>query len=209
MAGSYTWDLTARRYRDPRGRFIPTGQALRALERDLAGLTAETDRLAGDLRSGRLSLEAWRMEMMAVIKHVQMGSATLAKGGRAQMQPADHGRVGQLVREQYGFLEAWVADIASGKAPLDGRLDSRARLYVAAGRPTYVTVRFADVTDAGFDEARSILGHAEHCGPCVAQDAIGWQPITEMLPIGDRDCGNNDRCRVEIRNSRTGETQAA
>lgn len=209
MPSGYSWSTAARRYRAPNGRFLASGRALRALEADLRDLTTVTDRLADDLRAGRLSLDAWRAEMMDIAKHVQMGAATLAKGGRAQMQPADYGRVGHLVREQYGFLEQWTADIVSGKAPLDGRLTARARLYVAAARPTYVTVRAADLEGAGFDQERSILGAAEHCGPCIAQDALGWQRMGEMIPIRERDCGNNDKCRVEFRNSRTGEVQAA
>lgn len=209
MPSSYRWDTTARRYRQPNGRFQPAGAALRSLEQDLAGLNAVTDNLAAEYRAGRMSLVQWRLEMMTVVKHVQMGAATLAKGGRAQMQPADYGRVGQLVREQYGFLEQWVTDIASGTAPIDGRLSSRARLYVAAGRPTYVAIRAADVEDAGYDQERSILGVAEHCPLCIAEDAKGWQRRGEMLPIGDRQCGNNDRCAVEYRNSQTGQVIAA
>jgi hypothetical protein len=209
VASSYRWSEATRRYIDGRGRFIPNGQALKALEKDLANLNRLTDKLAGDLRAGRISLDAWRAEMMEIIKHTHLGSATLAKGGRAQMQPADYGRVGQIVREQYGFLEQWVRDITTGEAPLDGRLTSRAKQYVTAARPTYVAVRQADVSEAGFDEERSILTPAEHCLTCIVQDAIGWQPMGQMIPIGDRPCRANDKCRCEFRNSRTGEVQAA
>ena len=211
MASRYTWSLSALRYRDVvSGRFLSTGEALRSLEQDLASLTRRTDQLAADLRSGRLSLIQWRLEMQLVIKHVQLGSATLAKGGRAQMTPADYGRVGQLTREQYGFLEQWTQAIARGEAPLDGRLTSRARLYLDAGTPTYHAVRRAEVRAAGFDEARSIVDPAaEHCDPCVDEDRKGWQPMAAMIPIGHRDCGNRDRCRVEFRNSTTGTVVAA
>lgn len=209
MPNSYSWDAAARRYRSPVGTFLSTGRALASLESDLRGLVVLTDNLTDDLRSGRLSLEAWRFQMMDVVKHVQMGAATLAKGGRAQMTDADYGRVGQLTRAQYQYLEEWTQEIARGDAPLDGRLTSRARLYVAAARPTYVAVRGKDVEDAGFDQERSILGNAEHCATCIAQDALGWQPRGQMIPIGQRECGNNDKCPVEFRNSTTGQVLAA
>lgn len=206
---AYVWSTSTRRYRGPSGRFIPDGQALRSLEKDLAGLVTTTDQLAAEYRAGRLSLEAWRMEMQDIIKHVAIGSATLAKGGRAQMTPADFGRVGQRVREQYGFLEDWVQQIVSGEAPLDGRLTSRARLYVAAGRPTYVAVRAADVEDAGFDQEHSETRPAEHCDQCLIEEARGWVPIGTLIPIGQRTCKVNDHCLMHYRNSRTGETVAA
>lgn len=209
MPSRYEWDSRVRRYRGPSGVFIPTGRALASLETDILNLRSVTDRLADDLRSRRISLVEWRVAMQTVIKHTHLGAAELAIGGRAQMTPADYGRVGQIVREQYGFLEGWVQEIVNGSAPLDGRLGQRARLYVAAARPTYVAIRTNDLREAGFDQERSILTDAEHCAECVREDAKGWQPIGQMLPIGDRECGVSDKCRAELRNSRTGEVQAA
>jgi predicted ABC-type ATPase len=199
VASSYRWSEATRRYIDGRGRFIPNGQALKALEKDLANLNRVTDKLAGDLRAGRISLDAWRAEMMEIIKHTHLGSATLAKGGRAQMQPADYGRVGRIVRDQYGFLESWTQDIVSGAAPLDGRLNSRARLYLKAGRTEYLKGEAKEKAEAGFTEIRSILHPSEHCDVCVAQAEIGWQPIEQMIPIGERTCLANDKCTVEYR----------
>lgn len=209
MASSYSFDVAARRYRDTHGRFVPSGQAMKALEKDLFAINQLTDKLAGDVRAGRISLEAWRVEMMDVIKHVHLGSATLAKGGRGMMTQEDYGRVGQIVRDQYSFLEDWTQEIARGEASLGQALTSRARQYVTAGRLTYVAVRSADVGNVGFDQERSILSQAEHCATCVQQDALGWQPRGQMIPIGQRECHVNDKCTVEFRNSVTGEVQAA
>lgn len=209
MPSRYEWDSSARRYRGPSGQFIASGRALASLETDILNLRSVTDLLADDLRARRMSLVEWRLEMQTVIKHTHLGAAELAMGGRAQMTPADYGRVGQIVREQYGFLEGWVQEIVSGSAPLDGRLGQRARLYVAAARPTYVTIRTHDLRESGFDQERSILTDAEHCGECVSEDAKGWQPIGDMISIGSRTCRVLDKCRAELRNSRTGEVQAA
>lgn len=204
---SYVWDTRARRYRTPGGQFLSSGRVLRSLEADLRNLNTVADRLADDFRSGRLSLVEWRVQMQTLIKHVHLGAATLAKGGRAQMGPEDYGRVGQLIQQRYRDLEGWTSELAAGTAPTDGRLSTRARLYVTAARPTYVTVRLADLDH--FDQERSILSIAEHCGDCVAQAERGWQPRGQMIPIGERQCGDNDKCRVELRNSQTGEVIAA
>lgn len=196
---AYTFDVAAQRYRLPNGRFLNVGAALRSLEKDLARLTERTDQLADDYRAGRISLDDWRFQMMDTIKHVQMGSATLAKGGRQRMGPEDNGRVGQLIREQYGFLEQWVRDIQSGEAPIDGRLTSRARLYVAAGRPTYVAVQRVEAEADGFTEERSVAKEGEHCDLCLAEEAKDWQPIGTLVPIGERTCLVNCKCTMEYR----------
>lgn len=206
----YTFDPRALRYRNAfTGRFIPVGQALQSLENDLARMGRLTDALADDYRSGRIALAEWRVQMQVLVKHIQLGAVTLAKGGRQRMAPADYGRVGQMVAEQYRHLDAWTQDLASGQAPTDGRMTQRARLYATAGRPAYVAVRAAEVRDNGFDQERSILHPADHCDQCEAEAARGFVPMGELVPIGGRECGVNDRCSWEARNSVTGETIAA
>src|SRR3954468_3571438 len=101
-APTLTWDSYLGRYRYASGRLVSKLEVRSAIDRDLQRLSLDVSRLAGDLRGGRISLEGWRAEMKEIVKHVHMGQAAIAKGGRAQMGPADYGRVGQIVREEYG-----------------------------------------------------------------------------------------------------------
>lgn len=218
------WDRANGRYRDAGGRFIPVAQVRATLDRDLRALDRVVVLLGDDLRSGRLSLEGWRTQMRGIVKHVHMGSAALAAGGRKQMTPADWGRVGQITRVHYGYLEEWVQEIKAGWV-LDGRLASRARLYVQHGRTTFHAVERKEMADRGFDEERNRLHPAEHCERCLGLTgtdvggtgiflpagarADGWVPLGTLQAIGTRTCLSNDHCSMEYRNSTTGRIFAA
>jgi hypothetical protein len=68
------------------------------------------------------------------VKNVNLNAIALERGGWANLTPSDFGRVGQIVREQYGYLRGFANDIASGKQRLDGTLGTRAKLYSQAGQ---------------------------------------------------------------------------
>lgn len=206
---SILWDDALGRYRDAgTGRMVGRARIRQSLDQSLVNVRRLTDSLAIDLRAGRISLLDWRTEMRDVIKQVTLASHELAVGGRAQMTPADFGAVGRRVRTNYAYLERWVADIASG-LPVDGRMEVRAAMYVAHGRVTFAAVQQEQLRHRGFDEIRSILSPAEHCAECIAEAERGFIPIGQEVPIGSRQCLANDKCRVEYRNSRTGQTVAA
>lgn len=202
------WDAEAGRYRDVGGRFITRASVRQALEESLANLQRRTDGLQADLRAGRISLTEWREEMRTTIKQTQMAAGELAVGGRAQMTQSDYGRVGQAVRRQYGYLEAWVEQIKAG-LPFDGRMEARAKQYLQAARGQYVGLEMRAMVARGYDEVRNILHPAEHCAECIAEADRGFVAAGSLIPIGARTCRANDRCTLEFRNSRTGEVVAA
>lgn len=196
MARRYTFDLVSQRYRDDAGRFVSATLPQVELTKSLASAGAISDRLIDRLRSGALSLDAWRVEMQTLIKHTMLGSAAVAHGGVDALTDADLRAVEESITEQYLFLEAWTGEMADGDAVPDA---GRARLYLEAGRVHYHAERHAAVSEAGFDEVRSILHPAEHCDLCVIQDALGWQSVDDFVPIGSRTCRAHDRCTVEYR----------
>ncbi len=207
MAARIRW--TGTRYRDPKtGRYITQVAVRRALEESLANLVRLTDTLAGDLRSGRISLLKWRDEMRTIIKQTHLAAQELAVGGRRQMTQADYGRVGQQVRVQYGFLENWVQQIQAGK-PVDATTESRARQYLRSARTAYMGHAARAMRERGFDEVRSVLHPAEHCAECLAEAGRGFVPLGALVPLGERICRANDRCSLEFRNSETGQVMAA
>ena len=206
MADRLRW--TGTRYRSPDGRFITRVAVRRALEESLTNLERRTDGLHDDLRAGRISLNDWRDEMRMIIKQTQMAALELSVGGRAQTTQADYGRAGQLIRRQYGFLEAWVEQIKAG-LPIDNRMEPRAVSYLKAALVAHRTHQRAAFRAAGFDEIRSIRHPGESCAECIAEEARGFVPIGQHVPIGQRQCLNHDNCTEEYRNSQTGEVLAA
>jgi hypothetical protein len=196
----YRWDDRAGRYRNARdGRFVPQSQIRAALQTAIRSVDGRVQALTQGLREGSLGLAEWELGMRAAIKDVHLYSGAAAAGGWAQLSPADYGRIGATVREQYGYLNRWAQDLASGTAPLDGRATARAQLYVEHGRAYYQEQALAEARVRGATEYRNQLGDAEHCRECIAQWNKGWVPMGSLVPIGARTCRARCRCFYEYR----------
>jgi len=200
---------TGTRYRDHEtGRFVSRVAVRRTFEESLVNVERLTDSLADDLRAGRISLLEWRERMREAIKFSQMAALELTTGGRAQTTQADYGRAGQQIRRQYAYLEAWVEQIKAG-LPIDNRMEPRAASYLQSALVSHRTHQRAALQAQGFDQIRSIRHPGESCAQCIAEEARGFVPIGQHVPIGQRQCLNHDNCTEEFRNSQTGEVLAA
>jgi hypothetical protein len=169
------------------------------------GLDRALDHRANDiraaslrLRDGEISLVEWRRAMREATKDTHVYSAAAARGGFARMAPDDYGRVGALIKKQYGFLEKFLDEINNGLA-LDGHFVARSALYVQAARSTYERTNRHEQEEGGMNEEKNVLHPAEHCGQCVRQTARGWVRIGALVPIGERTCLGNDRCTMRYR----------
>lgn len=202
----YVWDERGRRYRSAAtGRFVAWQQVRGELDSVVKAAAGDMRLVSESLQAGRISLAEWQTQMMKLTKITHSAAGMFSKGGWAQMSQAGWGRVGGIVKREYEFLRNFAKDIASGKQKLDGTFLRRAMLYGNQGRPTYYRFTNATMQDRGFDEERSRLNPADHCSECVDQDALGWQPIGRMVPIGRRICQSNCQCSVEYRNTVTDE----
>jgi len=222
----YTWDARAPkgRYRDARtGRFVAWSDVRSALDDTLRSAGEAMTADARRLREGAITLEQFQLRFEQSIKSVHITSYVLEKGGWSELTPADHGRIGRLLYNpnatgdtstwgQYQYARRMFDEIASGKQPLDGRLDARVRLYIEAGRRTYHRAERLTMTRAGFDEERFRLAPADHCtdrdgplGGCVERAEASWQTMGTYGGIGEMNCRANDRCTVEYRNTDTSE----
>lgn len=202
----YRWNERAAQYADQAsGRFVSRKLIRGQLEKVVDASSGVMRALSQQLRNGEISLGDWQLQIMQQIKTSHLAAAAMQKGGWQQLSQSDFGRVGQIVRREYGFLRTFAEQIASGEQKLDGSLARRAALYGQQGRPTYLAFWQSTADQKNFDEQRSILQPAEHCVECISEHNKGFQPIGQMIPIGRRICRSNDRCLVEFRNSKTGE----
>jgi len=195
----YRWEPNtgvSGRYRDERGRFVAGATVRRELDRYLD--TADPAKaLAEALRGRQVSLADWEIGMRRVIKNTHLNAVALERGGWSNMTPADFGRVGQIVREQYGYLKGFAADIASGKQRLDGTLGVRAKLYSQAGRNSYYRSKAANMS-GGVTHQRSIRGKRDSCWQCVELDGRIFRIDDTSFPLpGRRACNHNCGCHVE------------
>lgn len=197
--GGFKWNPVAQRYIGPGGQFVAQSRVRGAIDEALRKNQLRIRDMSNDLRAGRVSLDTWWLEMRTAIKNANLFGAAAARGGWAQMTPADFGRVGAAVRVQYAYLDRFVGEIHTGSIALDGRFLNRAMSYMNSGRATYEATAEKVARSSGYTEERNLLGTAEHCGDCVAETARGWVPIGSLIPIGSRQCRGNCRCRIQRR----------
>ena len=161
--------------------------------------------IADEVRAGRMALADAQAEIQQRLKTIHLATLALSQGGWAQMAPADYGRVGGILKREYRYLNRFLVGVDEGDIKLDGGFPRRMRLYARAARNTYFRGLRDLYVKKGFDEARSRLRPAEHCEDCISQDALGWQAIGRLIPIGERRCNRNCKCVVYFRNSKTGQ----
>jgi hypothetical protein len=200
----FVYDAASGRYRNAGGRYVTQASVRDAVDDMLDAATARMQALARRLQAGTLHLASWQRQMAAEIKAAHLDAAIIAHGGRPAMTKSDYGWAGRRIRDQYGYLRAFARQAASGEQPLTDQLVARAALYGQAGRATYEAMRQRDDRARGFDEERNVLGAADHCPDCVGASARGWVPIGTLIPIGQRVCRVNCRCRMERRASPAG-----
>lgn len=212
LTPGFRWNEEAKRYIGPGSRgFVKNTEVRAAIDDYIAAAEQRIIELSAQLQAGEIDVATWQLGMRRALTDIHLANAAAAKGGWAQLTPADYGRVGQMVKQELGGKKAWenaegkrgglnqfAQDIEDG-LPLDGRFLQRARQYAQAGRHTYEEIRRKDMMDAGMTEARSIRHTRDSCYGCVTQAALGWQPITDVVPIGTRDCLRNCKCTVEYR----------
>jgi hypothetical protein len=200
----FRFNERAGRFRGPNGRFLSSDRVRRIIDATLLKHTNSVSELTELLRQHGIPVGEWERRMRQEIKAIHTYSAMAAKGGRAQLDNRDFGRIGAAVKRQYKYLRGFADDISSGKQRLDGGTVSRARLYAQAGRGSFEKTRQTEMRARGFAEERNILAPAEHCegaGSCVEQTERGWVPVGELIPIGGRLCVVNCKCRIEYRNA--------
>ena len=196
----YRWEPSAGvsgRYRDATtGRYASGATVRRELDRYLD--TADPAKaLAEALRGRQVSVADWEVAMRRHIKNTHLNSIALERGGWANMTPADYGRAGQIIREQYGYLRGFAGDIASGKQKLDGTLGVRATLYSQAGRESFYRSKQANLAQ-GLDMVGSIRHARDSCRECIDLDGK-WFKVGDpayKLPC-QRIC--NKRCHCSER----------
>jgi hypothetical protein len=194
----YRWEPNAGasgRYRDERGRFVASSTVRRELDRYLDN-SDPAKALAEALRGRQVSLADWEVGMRRVVKNTHLNAIALERGGWANMTPADYGRAGQIIREQYGYLRGFAADIASGKQRLDGTLGVRAKLYSQAGRNSYYRSKAANMSDK-VTHQMSVRSARDSCRQCLDLDRKVFRIDDASFPLpGRRVCNHNCQCHL-------------
>jgi hypothetical protein len=200
----FRFDPVSMRYRSANGRYLAASDVhgyildySNALGTSLRGLTEQ-------LRAGSLDLRSWQLAMRDAVKAGHLAAGMAAKGGKSQMTQSDYGRIGQILRTEYGYLNRLVEGIANGSIPLDGRVLQRAEQYGKAARETYMVIERREYQLRGKTEERNVRGKHDSCEAgvrpgCVEETARGWVSIGTLSHPGSRTCLGNCGCRLEFR----------
>lgn len=197
---NYLWNQAAGRYQDAAtGKFVPADAVQAAVEAMVTNSAATLRTLTQALLSGTSSLEDWRAAFAGEIKALNVAAGVAAGGGFKNMTPADYGRIGAEVRKQYGFLNNFAQQVASGKQPLNGSMLARSDLYAKAARGFFVDVDRLERVTRGATEERRVLNARESCPDCEAFAAEGWVPIGTLPRPGEGSvCLTRCLCTMEF-----------
>lgn len=197
MAERFAYDPTISRYRSlSTGRLVAESAVRGGLDQVITAGMQSARSLSDRLIAGDLSLAEWQSGMMAEIRRAHVIGATVARGGQASMSQADYGFAGQRIREQYGYLREFAAQIQDGRQPLNNVIAGRAEMYAEAGRATHRAMETRMALHAGYMLGRNVLGAADHCPGCLGATALGVVPIRDIPPVGTRDCLSRCHCVV-------------
>jgi hypothetical protein len=180
------------------GRFVSPATVRSVLDRAVQAAVRDAQAVTGALREGAVTVAQWEAAMRSLVKDTHVYSAALAAGGWDRLDAAAYGRIGASVRQQYGFLARFAAQLAQGGA-LDGRVTARAALYAEHARVLFSEVWAAEMRVRDYREERNVLGAAEHCERCVTETRRGWVAIGALVPVGLRTCLARCRCRITYR----------
>lgn len=88
------------------------------------------------LSSGSADVTEWMSAVRTELKNAYLQLAALGKGGWDQMTPADWGRVGGDLADQFAYLQRFADEIAVGNLT-EGQITTRLGMYAEATKEAY------------------------------------------------------------------------
>jgi hypothetical protein len=193
----YVWNERSARFRDVKtGRYISQSRVTAALNDVIDAAAAEMKAASVGLQTGQITLAQWQLVMEANIKNMHLASASMAKGGWNQLTQADFGRIGSIIKQEYGFLRKFALEISSGKQPLNGTFLQRAQEYMRAGKVTYYEVLKREKEKRLEVYVRNARHARDSCPLCIEQERLGYVRTDDprLIPPGRRTCRGYCKC---------------
>ncbi len=136
MASLWQWEPGTHRYRDTStGRFLGRDAMLGLRDQFIERQKEQTTEIATRLTEGRTDINGWLTDMREAVKDSFVNEYILAHGGRNTMTPADWGRVGAMVKEQYGYLQHFAEDVQQGMS--EAQIANRSKMYIDAATQAF------------------------------------------------------------------------
>lgn len=182
------------------GNAVPPERVNGWIDRAANTMKENLGRIAQEHRDGKINLSEWVIQTGEELRNAHRAVTMVAMGGKQNMQQADWGFVGAVIRRELAYLNNF-ANTIENRPPnteLTQAFVSRAASYGAALYETYEKAkrrRIIRETQADLEENVLEPG-AEHCVGCLEATAQGTVPVGTLTAIGDRECGSKCRCRI-------------
>lgn len=195
---SWSYDPISGRYRGANGRFLSQSAVEALVDGRINRLSSDLRRYTNMLSRGDLTLDQWQATIRQRLKLVHIQAAVIGNGGKERMGAADWGRIGQRIRAEYRYLQAFAADILAGRVSAPMAL-ARIGLYAESVRGTYWEGTAIRQEKQGYSLMKRILdSQAKHCQDCLDYAARGIVPIGSLPMPGQRcSCRSNCKCSVK------------
>ena len=208
----WTWDPRAKRYRNTKtGQFIGIEQ-MNNLRQDFFYMQKQrVASLTTQYNNAEINLHQFESQVKTIIKETYIDMYAMAKGGRNNLTQADWGRIGAMLKQQYGqngYLANFMRQIANGQLS-EAQIVARMNMYINSANeamwrgyasdlpidlPAYPgdgsTVCLTNCqcawdirpVEGGYD-CYWVLGYAEHCPDCVRRESE-WNPYSIRIEAG-------------------------
>lgn len=140
----WAYDKRAHVYRDlTTGRFIGQKGMVALRDRYTDTMMKNVASLAHDLSAGKITSDEWLLAMRQTVKSTFVDQYVLGRGGRNMMSQRDWGRVGQMIRVQYDYLQKFYHDVVK-KDLTEAQIAVRAGLYIESSTQAFEKGRVED-----------------------------------------------------------------
>lgn len=152
------------------------------------------------LLNKRIGVNSWIREVSAALKPAHINAYMVGIGGKAQMNSAEYGKLGAVLKEEYKYLRQFGRDILDKKLSR-AQIEARINLYAESLYRSYEKGRESGHIANGFKWERRIRNASESCQDCIDYAQRGWVELGELPVPGDRcQCKRNCRCTKEYSN---------
>jgi hypothetical protein len=137
LTSAYNYDNSAQRWRNSSdGRFVSHSSVVDEMRVHQQATYAALEGATRQLYAGRINVAQWQLITAQEIKDAHLAQGIFGAGGRANMDFAAWGRVGQTLREQCGFLDNFARQIAAGHIT-EAQALARMKMYGNATQQSY------------------------------------------------------------------------
>jgi hypothetical protein len=198
----FGWNANAGRYVDmATGRFMPRDAVFDIVDQSIETFKLETKNFIAGVIDRRVPIEVLHRAAIQEIKLAHLESYAAGRGGWAQMTQSDYGRIGQMLRQEYGYLRGFMEDIQAGLLS-EAQIKARMDLYINHSLTSFWNGSRTAAGEAGNTERRRVLGSTDnHCKDCPGYAGV-WSPINDPWPPPPGmacECSGNCLCSEEYR----------